>query len=98
MKMMNDMMNMDGSMNDMGMDMSLQQMDMNTVMYPEITGESKNSKVEDTKAMKMDEKMDHSQHNMKAMSADIVTLNYGMLKSPTITTLPKDAPIKELEI
>ena len=30
---------MDGTMNDMGMDMSLQQMDMNTVMYPEITGE-----------------------------------------------------------
>ncbi|MEG0188261.1 MAG: copper oxidase, partial [Algoriella sp.] len=41
MKMMNDMMNLDGSMNDMGMKMSLQQMDMNTVMYPEITGESK---------------------------------------------------------
>ncbi|NCI46767.1 multicopper oxidase family protein [Sediminibacterium soli] len=37
MKMMNDMMNMDGTMNDMGMKMGLQQMDMNTVMYPEIT-------------------------------------------------------------
>jgi FtsP/CotA-like multicopper oxidase with cupredoxin domain len=37
MKMMNGMMNMDGSMNDMDMNMSLQQMDMNTVMYPEIT-------------------------------------------------------------
>jgi FtsP/CotA-like multicopper oxidase with cupredoxin domain len=37
MKMMNEMMNMDGTMNDMGMDMSLQQMDMNAVMYPEIT-------------------------------------------------------------
>lgn len=36
MKMMNEMMNMDGTMNDMGMNMSLQQMDMNTVMYPEI--------------------------------------------------------------
>lgn len=36
MKMMNGMMNMDGTMNDMGMKMSLQQMDMNTVMYPEI--------------------------------------------------------------
>ncbi|WP_299587275.1 multicopper oxidase domain-containing protein [Mucilaginibacter sp.] len=41
MKMMNDMMKMDGSMNDMGMKMSLQQMDMNTVMYPEITGDVK---------------------------------------------------------
>jgi FtsP/CotA-like multicopper oxidase with cupredoxin domain len=37
MKMMNDMMKMNGDMNDMGMKMSLQQMDMNTVMYPEIT-------------------------------------------------------------
>lgn len=43
MKMMNDMMNMDGSMNDMGMGMSLQQMDMNTVMYPEITGDKNGS-------------------------------------------------------
>jgi FtsP/CotA-like multicopper oxidase with cupredoxin domain len=41
MKMMNDMMNMDGSMNDMGMNMSLQQMDMNTVMYPEIVDSNK---------------------------------------------------------
>lgn len=39
MSMMNDMMKMNGDMNDMGMNMSLQQMDMNIVMYPEITGE-----------------------------------------------------------
>lgn len=76
MKMMNDMMNMDGTMDDMGMDMSLQKMDMNTIMYPEITGDSQKSKVESLK--------------------DIVTLNYGMLKSPTKTTLPKDAPVREL--
>lgn len=37
MKMMNGMMKMDGSMNDMGMQMSLQRMDMNTVMYTEKT-------------------------------------------------------------
>ncbi|MES2006017.1 MAG: multicopper oxidase domain-containing protein [Bacteroidota bacterium] len=36
MKMMNGMMKMNGGMNDMGMQMSLQKMDMNTVMYPEI--------------------------------------------------------------
>lgn len=42
MKMMNDMMNMDGTMNDMGMKMSLQQMDMNTVMYPEIIDSNEN--------------------------------------------------------
>lgn len=85
MKMMNDMMKMDGTMNDMGMDMSLQQMDMNTVMYPEITGENKPKKSEHS---------NHSNHTMP--SNDIVTLNYAMLKSPTKTTLPKDAPIREL--
>ncbi|WP_339839100.1 multicopper oxidase domain-containing protein [uncultured Flavobacterium sp.] len=77
MKMMNDMMNMNGTMNDMGMDMSLQKMDMNTVMYPEISGS----------AMKMEK-----DESLK----DIVTLNYSMLKSPTKTALPKDAPIREL--
>jgi hypothetical protein len=41
MKMMNDMMNADGTMNDMGMNMSLQKMDMNMVMYPEIVDSNK---------------------------------------------------------
>ena len=41
MKMMNGMMKMNGDMDDMGMQMSNQTMDMNTVMYPEITGEEK---------------------------------------------------------
>ena len=36
MKMMNDMMKMNGDLDDMGMKMSLQKMDMNTVMYPEM--------------------------------------------------------------
>ena len=35
-----------------------------------------------------------SKHQMT--HSDIVTLNYAMLKSPTKTNLPKDAPIKEL--
>ncbi len=86
MKMMNDMMNMDGSMDDMGMNMSFQKMDMNTVMYPEITGNPE---------MKMDNKMNHSNHSMN-VKQDIVTLNYGMLKAPHPTTLPKDAPVREL--
>jgi len=93
MKMMNDMMKMNGEMNDMGMKMSLNKMDMNAVMYPEISGEDESAKTED-----------HSNHNMEGMkmssdtteTAEITTLNYGMLKSPTITTLPKDAPVKEL--
>ncbi|WP_428229638.1 multicopper oxidase domain-containing protein [Flavobacterium sp.] len=98
MKMMNDMMKMNGEMNDMGMKMSLNKMDMNAVMYPEISGEDESVKPED-----------HSMHNMEGMKmddmkmpsdttevAEITTLNYGMLKSPTKTTLPKDAPVKEL--
>lgn len=85
MKMMNDMMKMNGTMNDMGLDMSLQQMDMNSVMYPEIIGENKPKKSKHS---------DHSNHTMP--SSDIVTLNYAMLKSPTKTTLPKDAPVREL--
>jgi FtsP/CotA-like multicopper oxidase with cupredoxin domain len=40
MKMMNNMMKMNGDLDDMGMSMSLNQMDMNVVMYPEITGEA----------------------------------------------------------
>ncbi len=92
MKMMNDMMKMNGDMNDMGMDMSLQQMDMNTVMYPEITGDKKVVKMD--KGMDM-EKMDHSNHS--SSNTDIVTLNYAMLKSPTKTTLPKHASIRELK-
>ena len=86
MKMMNDMMNMNGSMNDMGMNMSYQKMDMNTVMYPEISGNPE---------MKMDGNMDHSHHSMNA-NQDIVTLNYGMLKATQPTSLPEDAPVREM--
>ncbi|SFD02109.1 copper-resistance protein, CopA family [Chitinophaga sp. CF118] len=74
MKMMNDMMKMNGEMNDMDMQMSLQQMDMNTVMYSELSGNEKHD--HDMKGMQMDS------------GGDIVTLNYGMLRSPVKTTLP----------
>ena len=88
MKMMNGMMKMNGDLDDMGMAMSLQKMDMNTVMYPEITGNS----AKKNETMKIDESMSHS------MNADqnILTLNYSMLKASNKTTLPKDAPVKEL--
>ncbi|WP_286407360.1 multicopper oxidase domain-containing protein [Myroides odoratimimus] len=88
MKMMNDMMKMNGDMKDMGMNMSLQKMDMNAVMYPEISGNKTDNK------MQMDGEMDHSGHDMG--NTDIVTLNYDMLKSPYNTELPKDQPVKEL--
>nr|WP_315162853.1 multicopper oxidase domain-containing protein [uncultured Flavobacterium sp.] len=92
MKMMNGMMKMNGDLDDMGMQMSLNQMDMNVVMYPEITGNSQKSKGE---SQKNDEHANHNQYDSNALS-DITTLNYAMLKSPTKTTLPTDAPVKEL--
>lgn len=94
MKMMNDMMKMNGDMKDMGMAMSLQKMDMNAVMYPEITGE----KAKDPQKMDMNKeaKMDHSSHGVG--NTDIVTLNYNMLKSPYDTTLPKTDSIKNITL
>jgi FtsP/CotA-like multicopper oxidase with cupredoxin domain len=68
MKMMNGMTTAGGRMKMMeGMVMTNQQMDMNNVMYPEITGGA----------------------DGKIPAGDIVTLNYGMLKSPSKTTLPE---------
>jgi len=100
MKMMNDMMKMNGDLNDMGMKMSLNQMDMNVVMYPEITGDGK--KKEDYSKhsgmnhgqMNMDE--DPNRYNANALG-DIVTPNYAMLESPQATELPKEAPIRDLK-
>lgn len=85
MKMMNDMMKMNGDLDDMGMNMSLNQMDMNVVMYPEITGEARPKQKDD----------DPNRYNANALS-DIVTLNYAMLKATEKTTLP-DAPVKVLQ-
>ncbi len=100
MEMMNGMMKMNGDLDDMGMQMSLNQMDMNVVMYPEITGEIAKKKDGKMRGMKMGEdmdamKMDGAQYNSNALS-EITTLNYAMLKSPMETTLPQDAPVKEL--
>jgi CopA family copper-resistance protein len=99
MKMMNGMMKINGDLDDMGMSMSYNQMDMNVVMYPEITGESRKLKVESQKEMKMPVRPSGgTEDDYKSNKlSDIVTLNYAMLKSPTKTTLPKDAPIRELK-
>jgi len=99
MKMMNQMMDMNGNLLPMGMEMSNQIMDMNTVMYPEITGEEnpKTEKKKDTMhTMQMPNNNSKQGMNMEAENSDIVTLNYGMLKAPEKTTLP-NAPIKELK-
>ncbi|WP_430613275.1 multicopper oxidase family protein [Flavobacterium sp. JP2137] len=72
MKMMNDMMNMDGSMRDMGMKMSLQTMDMNAAMYPEMEAAGQHS----------------AHRGEAASKSTPVTLNYNMLKATEVTTLP----------
>ncbi len=65
MKMMNGMMKMNGDMEPMGMEMSNQQMDMNNVMYPEITGaDYGRSKAKPGKNKGMDMK-GHEGHEMK---------------------------------
>lgn len=93
MAMMNDMMKMNGNLDDMGMNMSLNQMDMNVVMYPEITGGSNKGSMPE-----MNMNQDHAQHNQYNPNAlsDIVTLNYAMLASPDKTSLPENTPVKEL--
>src|SRR5690606_12326118 len=90
MKMMNDMMKMNGDMHDMGMEMSLQQMDMNTVMYPEASGQNDHHHGHSNAE-------NHQQHeNHKANTTELVTLNYGMLKATEKTTLAKDLPVREM--
>ncbi len=97
MKMMNQMMNMDGTMDDMGMKMSMQKMDMNSVMYPESSpspskgGEEMSDTEMDQGKMGMKSGrmvMNLSAHNMTVKNSNIITLNYAMLKSPFKTTLP----------
>ena len=100
MKMMNGMMKMNGNLDDMNMRMSLNQMDMNVVMYPEITGDIQKKPKHDMKNMKNMKKDGHDmnmdQYNSNALS-DITTFNYAMLKSPAPTTLPASPyPVKEL--
>ncbi len=101
MKMMNDMMDMNGNMMPMGMEMSNQIMDMNTVMYPEITGEEKqkgNKKNESMPVHNMQIPNNNSMQgmNMETENPDIVTLNYTMLKATEKTTL-QQGPLKELK-
>ncbi|QNR85092.1 multicopper oxidase domain-containing protein [Pedobacter riviphilus] len=90
MKMMNEMMDMNGNLVQMeGMKMQNQVMDMNTVMYAELDDAGADTVVADA----------HKGHNMGGnhnMKGPIKTLNYDMLRSPEKTVLPK-APTREME-
>ncbi len=92
MKMMNSMMKLNGNMKPMGMQMSNQIMDMNTVMYTEITGAIQKKKKKKTAS---DSAKMESMNNEGPATPEIVTLKYTMLRSPVKTTLP-DAPTKIL--
>ncbi len=97
MKMMNDMMKMNGDMKDMGMNMSMQQMDMNAVMYPELAEGNKSSEMPGMD-MNMDMKIDTMHAHHSSAGEGLVTLNYAMLKSPVKTTLPANAPVREIRL
>lgn len=104
MKMMNGMMKMNGDLDDRGMDMSLQRMDMNTVMYPESAVHSEHQHGEHPVPKDTAHHKEHHHHHISADShhvqnphgSDVVTLNYAMLKATHKTNLPSGAPIKEL--
>jgi FtsP/CotA-like multicopper oxidase with cupredoxin domain len=93
MQMMNGMMKMNGDLDTKGMQMHNQTMDMNMVMYPEIMGGSSQAGNEKDTGMKMDNMPEMQMTGGSAGS--LVTLNYGMLRSPVKTTLPA-APEKIL--
>ncbi len=70
MKMMNAMMDINGNMMDMGMNMSAQKMDMNSVMYPEITG----NKMPGMKGMNHDNTKGMNHSNMEGMKMDTMKM------------------------
>jgi CopA family copper-resistance protein len=99
MKMMNGMMKMNGDLDDMGMSMSLNQMDMNTVMYPEITGEatekasfekdtvSMGEMKQDMKDMKMDDMKGHDMNNMKGHDMNNMKMDESQYNSNEISDI-----------
>jgi len=90
MKMMNEMMDMNGNLVQMGgMKMQNQVMEMNAVMYAELDDTGTDAVVADA----------HKAHNMggdKGAKGPMTTLNYDMLRSPEKTVLSK-APTREME-
>lgn len=103
MKMMNGMMEMSGNMKPMNMTMGNQMMDMNEVMYPELSENQRKTTAKHINEMmgvktKEDKKEDHSQHSGMDMKEEktIKRLSYNILKSPEKTILPTDS-IREMK-
>ena len=105
MKMMNGMMKMNGDMKEMDMPMSLQRMDMNRVMYPEL-GKSSMQGMDHSQPgsgaqgthqqHQQQEQQQPGQHQQHGQDTGMITLNYGMLQSTVNTTLP-DTGYQQLE-
>ncbi len=99
MKMMNNMMKMNGDMKKMDMQMSLQQMDMNMVMYQELNEAAQPAHTHDHGEMQQVDTSEASNmmemQGMDMSNNGIVTLNYAMLRAPEKTILP-DTTYKEL--
>ncbi|KRT13104.1 copper oxidase [Pedobacter ginsenosidimutans] len=90
MKMMNEMMDMNGNLVQMeGMKMQNQVMDMNTVMYAELDDAG-------TDTVASDAHKGHDMGSNKGVKGPMTTLNYDMLRSPEKTVLPK-APTRQME-
>jgi CopA family copper-resistance protein len=103
MKMMNNMMKMNGDVTDMGMKMGLQKMDMNKVMYPELQSKtmsmpshSEHRPLQMNMNKNMDKSMNMGENMNKKDVKQLVTLNYDMFRSPYKTTL-SGAAFRELK-
>jgi CopA family copper-resistance protein len=97
MQMMNGMMKGNGKMNDMGMEMSLQQMDMNAVMYPEMKKEKEKEKQSESGKDTM-AGMDMNMPGMNMSKGGMLTLNYSMLRSPVKTVLEGDTRVLHFDL
>ncbi|MBV8326483.1 MAG: multicopper oxidase domain-containing protein [Chryseobacterium sp.] len=104
MKMMNGMMEMSGNMKPMNMTMGNQMMDMNEVMYPELSESQRKmtmkhmNEMMGVKTKEEEKKEEHSQHTGMDMKEEktIKRLSYNILKSPEKTILPTDS-IREMK-
>ncbi|WP_228376366.1 multicopper oxidase domain-containing protein [Chryseobacterium sp. JAH] len=98
MKMMNGMMKMSGNMKPMNMVMGNQMMDMNEVMYPELSESQRKMTMKHMNEMmgikekKSEKEEDHAQHSGMDLEEEktIKRLSYNILKSPEKTILPKE--------
>ncbi len=92
MKMMNAMMDMRGNIKPMGDMMGLNKIDMNSVMYPEITGSTAHSNA--TSAGKMD---GHMGHDMGKMEMDSASSKSEMHMGHDMSKMGKDTPASKPE-